>query len=139
MPNAVGRLSVAGAAIGLCRVSGRLWLRRAEERFERGELLVVGEFCSAGVHVGIELLGAVAGLHRLGDNVLLPLLVVRAYEDRRVADVLPRCPVALDEAFEDREVAPDLLLLRMADQVPDARLLLLPVPVDAAIALLELQ
>ena len=64
---------------------------------------------------------------------------VRAHEDARIADVFPGRVVALDEPFEDAKVALDLLLLRMSDEVPDVRLALLSVPVDAPVALLELQ
>ena len=120
---------------------GRFRLRRSEEGFERGELLLVRRIRGTGarVHVRVELLGAFAGLDRLGDDVLLPFFDVRAHEDARIADVFAGRVVALDEPFEDAQVALDLLLLRMSDEVPDVRLALLSVPVDAPVALLELQ
>ncbi len=67
------------------------------------------------------------------DHALLLLLVVGAEERGRIADALLGGLVLLNEAFEDAQVATDLGLDRMRDEIPDLGLLILAVAVDAPV------
>ena len=64
-------------------------------------------------------------------------LVVGPEEGRGIPDAVAGRLVLLDQLLKDPDIAADLRLDRLRDEVPDMRLPILAVPVDAPVALLE--
>ncbi len=114
----------------LRRLVLRLLLLRRHQPAEEGVLRDL-------LGIGDHLIGILSKAHRLHDALLLGRGIVQLHQPANVAKVVVSPVLLLDEHLENAKVPTNLGVHRRAQQVVNLRLVLLAIPVDAPVALLE--